>query len=211
MELSYAVAIVEAVLFAAGDAVSLERICDILDADEHSAKSVITHMMDEYNYKRRGLRIIQLGEAYQMCTRPEYFDYIQKLTEPKRSLSLSPAALEALAVVAYKQPITRSGIERVRGVDCHAIVDRLLERGFIHEVGRLNAPGRPIMFGTTEEFLRAFGIASLSELPDFDTISNFSEPTQLELLANAGMDNDEGEFVRDDVGRDALGTPYDEE
>ena len=196
MDLSFAVAIVEAVLFAAGDAVSLEKICDILDSDEQSARAVITHMMDEYNYKRRGLRIIQLGEAYQMCTRTEYFDYIQKLTEPKRSLSLSPAALEALAVVAYKQPITRGGIERVRGVDCHAIVDRLLERGFIHEVGRLNAPGRPIMFGTTEEFLRAFGIASLSELPDFDTISNFSEPTQLEMLAQQAIDNEE---LDDDV------------
>ena len=184
MELSYAVAVVEAVLFAAGDAVSLDKICEILEADEQTAKSVITHMMDEYDYKRRGLRIIQLGENYQMCTRAEYYDYIQKLAEVKRSAVLSPAALEALAVVAYKQPITRGGIERVRGVDCHSLVDKLLERGFIQEVGRLNAPGRPILFGTTEEFLRAFGIASLGELPDFDTISNFSEPTQLEMLAN---------------------------
>ena len=191
MELSLATAIVEAVLFAAGDAVSLEKIQDILETDEQTAKSVITHMMDEYDYKRRGLRIIQLGENYQMCTRTEYFDYIQKLAEPKRSIVLSPAALEALAVVAYKQPITRGGIERVRGVDCHALVDKLLERGFIQEVGRLNAPGRPIMFGTTEEFLRAFGIPSLNELPDFDTISNFSEPTQLEMLAE--------EIVEDEI------------
>ncbi|MCL2837724.1 MAG: SMC-Scp complex subunit ScpB [Oscillospiraceae bacterium] len=183
MELSQAMSIVEAVLFAAGDAVSLEKICDILETDEQTAKSVITHIMDEYDYKRRGLKIIQLGENYQMCTRSEYFDHIQKLAEPKRSAVLSPAALEALAVVAYKQPITRGGIERVRGVDCHSLVDKLLERGFIQEVGRLNAPGRPILFGTTDEFLRAFGIPSLAELPDFDTISNFNEPTQLEMVA----------------------------
>ena len=184
MDLSYAVAVLEAVLFAAGDAVSLKKICEILDTDEHSAKVVITHMIDEYDDKRRGLKIIRLGENYQMCTREEYFEYIQKLLDPRKSIMLSPAALEALAVIAYKQPITRGGIERVRGVDCHQLVDRLLERGFIQEVGRLNAPGRPILFGTTEEFLRAFGIPSLNELPDFDTISNFSEPTQLEMLAN---------------------------
>jgi len=183
MELSRAVAITEAVLFAAGEPVSLTKICEILETDEHTAKSVITHIIDDYDYNRRGLKIIRLGENYQMCTRDEYFDYIQKLVEAKRAATLSPAALEALAVVAYKQPITRSGIERVRGVDCHQLVDRLLSRGFIQEVGRLNAPGRPILFGTTDEFLRAFGIPSLSELPDYDTIGNFNEATQIEMLA----------------------------
>jgi len=183
MELSRATAIIEAVLFAAGDAVSLNKICEILDTDEQTAKSVITHIIDYYDYNRRGLKIIRLGDNYQMCTRDEYFDYIQKLVDTKRAATLSPAALEALAVVAYKQPITRSGIERVRGVDCHQLVDKLLARGFIQEVGRLNAPGRPILFGTTDEFLRAFGIPSLAELPDYDTITNFNEATQIEMLA----------------------------
>jgi len=183
MELSRAVSIVEAVLFAAGDSVSLTKIREILETDEQTAKSVITHIIDDYDYNRRGLKIIRLGENYQMCTRDEYFDYIQKLVDAKRTATLSPAALEALAVVAYKQPITRGGIERVRGVDCHQLVDKLLARGFIREVGRLNAPGRPILFGTTDEFLRAFGIPSLNELPDFDTISNFNEATQIEMLA----------------------------
>jgi len=191
MEFSKSVAVIEAILFAAGDSVSLNKICEILETDEQTAKSVITHIIDDYDYNRRGLKIIRLGENYQMCTRDEYFDYIQKLVDAKRAANLSPAALEALAVVAYKQPITRGGIERVRGVDCHQLVDKLLARGFIQEIGRLNAPGRPILFGTTNEFLRSFGIPSLAELPDYDTISNFNESTQIEMLAIDDVEDSE--------------------
>ena len=167
MELSQAVAIDEAVLFAAGDAVSLEKICEVLETDEQTAKSVITHIIDEYDYKRRGLKIIQLGDNYQMCTRSEYFDYIQRLAEPKRAATLSPAALEALAVVAYKQPITRVEIDAIRGVGSDYALQILLTSNLVEVVGRKEVLGRPLLYGTTDEFLKRFGLENVDKLPSY--------------------------------------------
>lgn len=172
MEIKEVRAVIEALLFAAGDAVELETIADIVDVDKKTLKSIIKNMMDEYNYERRGLHIIKLDDSYRMCTRGEYKEYVSMLVRPGRKLQLSNAAIEVLAIVAYKQPVSRSGIEHIRGVNCDYIVNRLIERGFIAEVGRLNdAPGRPILFGTTKLFLQTFGIESISELPEFDTLA----------------------------------------
>lgn len=172
MELNEVKAIIEALLFAAGEAVELDTIADIVDVDKKTLKGIIKTMMDEYNYERRGLHIIRLENSYRMCTRGEYKEYVSMLMKPGRKLQLSNAAIEVLAIIAYKQPVTRSAIERVRGVNCDYIVNRLIERGFIAEVGRLNdAPGRPILFGTTKKFLQTFGIESISDLPEFDALA----------------------------------------
>ena len=172
MKLKEAEAIIEGVLFAAGDAVEIERIADILDIDLKSTRALMTALIDKYDEEKRGLQIIRLEESYQMCTRPEYHEYISRLAEPRRAQSLSNAAMEVLSIVAYKQPVTRSVIEQIRGVSCDSLVNRLLERGLIEEVGRMDTPGRPMLFGTTEEFLRCFGIVSVTDLPEYEKNSS---------------------------------------
>lgn len=181
MEIREIQAILESVLFAAGDAVELERLADIVDVDKRSLREILKKMMDEYNYERRGIHVIQLEDSYQMCTRGEYSEYVSMLAEPRRKQNLSGAAIEVLAIVAYHQPVTRSAMENIRGVNCDYVANRLMERGLIEEVGRLDAPGRPLLFGTTQEFLRCFGIASLSELPDYDKFGNSEEAMQLKM------------------------------
>jgi len=145
--------------------------------------------MDDYNIEKRGIKIIQLGSSYQMCTKPEYFDYIQRLAEPKRMQNLSNAAMEVLSIIAYRQPVTRAMIESIRGVSCDAIINRLIERNLIEETGRLDVPGRPMIFGTTEEFLRSFGVADLTELPDYDKIA--TEPQYKQQTMEGILNNEE--------------------
>lgn len=171
-------AIIEAVLFAAGDAVELERLADIVDVDKRSLREILKKMMDDYSYERRGIHIIRMEDSYQMCTRGEYFEYVSRLAEPPRKQNLSNAALEVLSIVAYKQPVTRTSIEHIRGVNCDYIVNRLIERNFIEEKGRLDAPGRPIVFGTTQHFLRIFGISSLADLPEYESLGQSAEDAQ---------------------------------
>ncbi len=178
MKLKDAEAIIEGVLFAAGDSVDIERISDILDIDVKSTRAVMTALMDKYDSENRGLKIIRLEDSYQMCTRGEYNEYISKLAQPRRAQTLSNAAMEVLSIVAYKQPVTRAVIEQIRGVSCDSLVNRLLERNLIQEIGRLDTPGRPMLFGTTEEFLRCFGVTSVTDLPDYEKIS--SEQISLE-------------------------------
>ncbi len=173
--------ILESLLFAAGDAVELDKLADIVDVDKRSLRGILKEMMDEYHFERRGIQIIKLEDAYQMCTRGEYHDYIAMLAEPRRKQNLSNAAIEVLAIVAYKQPVTRSTIEHIRGVNCDYVVNRLVERGLIEEVGRLDAPGRPLLFGTTQEFLRCFGVEAIEELPDYEEFGKTEEAQQLEM------------------------------
>ena len=173
MEIREIQSIIEAVLFAAGDPVELERLADIVDVDKRSLREILKKMMDSYNFERRGIHIIRMQDSYQMCTNGVYAEYIGRLAE-----NLSNAALEVLSIVAYKQPVTRSTIEHIRGVNCDYIVNRLIERNFIEEKGRLEAPGRPILFGTTQHFMRAFGISELDELPEFDSLGQTVEETE---------------------------------
>jgi segregation and condensation protein B len=171
--------IIESVLFAAGDAVSSEKLCEIIGAEERELKIIINKMIDDYNFERRGLRIIKLEDCYQLCTRPEYYEYVQKIVEPKRFVGLSNAALEVLSIVAYEQPITRGGIEHVRGVNSDGPVIKLVEKGLIEEKGRMDVPGKPILYGTSQEFLRCFGLASLEDLPE---IANHKDEETLSLF-----------------------------
>ena len=182
MEIREIQAAIEAVLFAAGDAIELERLADIVDVDKKSLREILKKMMDEYNYERRGIHIIRMEDSYQLCTRGEFSEYVSRLAEPPKMMNLSNAALEVLAIVAYKQPVTKSSIEHIRGVNCDYIVNRLIERNFIEEKGRLDAPGRPILFGTTQHILRIFGISELEDLPDFDSLGQTAEEgEQLEM------------------------------
>ena len=191
MEIREIQAAIEAVLFAAGDAIELERLADIVDVDKKSLREILKKMMDEYNYERSGIHIIRMEDSYQLCTRGEFSEYVSRLAEPPKMMNLSNAALEVLAIVAYKQPVTKSSIEHIRGVNCDYIVNRLIERNFIEEKGRLDAPGRPILFGTTQHFLRIFGISELEDLPDFDSLGQTAEEgEQLEMEAVSNLNQE---------------------
>ncbi len=200
MEIREVQAIVESILFAAGEPVELDRIADIVDVDKKSLREIIKNMMDAYNYEKRGIHIIRLENSYQMCTRGEYGEYVAMLMQPRRKMQLSNAAIEVLAIVAYKQPVTRSAIEHIRGVNCDYIVNRLIERKFIEEVGRLkDAPGRPILFGTTDEFLRTFGIESVSDLPEYDGLAEDDEELKQMRLEMEALSEEQEQLEFEDA------------
>lgn len=155
----------EAVLFGAGESVTAAELAQALEIDVPAARQIVNRLADQYDKEARGLKIITLGDAFQMCTREKYAECVRKVTEPKRRRGLSPSALETLSVIAYNQPITKSRVELIRGVDSSYSMLKLAERGLIDEAGRLDAPGRPILYVTTEEFLRCFGLTSLEALP----------------------------------------------
>lgn len=163
-----AMAIIEALLFTSGEPLSLEDICDVLDIDKKSCQILIEKMTEEFDSHGRGIQIICFNNKYQLCTRPEYTDYIRKLLKPQNKQSLSRAAVEVIAIIAYKQPITRQAIDSIRGVKCDRIINSLIEKRLIREVGRLDSPGRPKLYGTTDEFLRYFGLKNLDELPKIE-------------------------------------------
>lgn len=158
-------AIIEALLFVWGDPLSLKDISNILEMEEKKVKSILDNMIDEFDFNRRGLKIVCIKDNYQLCTRPEHHQWINKLTQEKDTKSLSTAALETLSIIAYKQPITKNEIETIRGVRCDKALDTLQRKGLIEEKGRLERTGRPIIYGTTTEFLRYFGLKSLEDLP----------------------------------------------
>lgn len=156
---------IEAVLFSCGDAVSLSELSSAVGEPESNVLQMITELQALYDGQKRGMKIIRLEDCFQMCSREDYYDSIRSVTEPRKMQGLSNPALETLSIVAYHQPITKSRIDFIRGVDCSGSVARLCERGLIDEVGRMETPGRPILYGTTDEFLRCFGFSSLSEMP----------------------------------------------
>ena len=157
---------VEAILFAVGDPVSLSRLSEILNVDEASLEKIIINLRDYYDFEQRGVRIVKLENAYQMCSASQYAEFVRKAMETKRPPRLSPPLLEVLSVIAYRQPVTRAYVEQVRGVDCSYSVSSLVEKGLICESGRLDVPGKPILYRTTKDFLRVFGLESLNDLPD---------------------------------------------
>lgn len=173
-------AIIEAVLFAAGDAVTVERLQLVLDADRETVETALAALADRYDFERRGVMLARMENKAQLCSRPDYADYIRRAIETRRPPSLSPAALEVLSIVAYRQPVTRAFIEQLRGVDSSNTVSMLADRGLIEECGRLDVPGRPVLFRTTAAFLRTFGIASLAELPSLPELTGV-EGEQLKL------------------------------
>ncbi len=158
--------VIEAILFASGEPVAGEKLKTVLGITEDELMLQMRNLSDKLDYERRGVMLIRLETSFQLCTRPQYADAIRHALETRRQPSLSQAALEVLAVVAYQQPVTKAYIEQVRGVDSSNTVNTLVEKGLIEECGRLDVPGRPMLFQTTADFLRTFSIASLAELPD---------------------------------------------
>lgn len=158
-------AAIEAVLFAAGAPVEADRLANALETQLKTVKEAADELITEYNASVRGLTIIKLNDSYQMCNKKEYGEFIRRVMDLRRNTPLSQAALEVLAVVAYNQPVTKAFVEQVRGVDCSGVIGSLTTKGLIEERGRLELPGRPLLYGTTENFLRCFQLSSLDDLP----------------------------------------------
>ena len=173
----------EGILFAAGEPVGVERLCLGLETDRATLDAVAKTLMDRYRYERRGIRIVRMDASYQMCSAPECAGYIRKTLEGRKPPKLSQPALEVLAVIAYYQPVTRAYVDQIRGVDSAYTVSLLLERELIEESGRLAVPGRPILYKTTKNFLRSFGISSLEELPPLPDGTQEGSQMTLELEA----------------------------
>ncbi|WP_348980904.1 SMC-Scp complex subunit ScpB [Clostridium sp. AM54-14XD] len=161
----YLVSAVEAILFSIGESVSVDRLAKALEMETKKLSKQMEEVLEIYNQSDRGIKMVELENAYQLCTRNEYYDVLTKVVCTPKKPNLTDVLLETLSIVAYKQPITRPEIEAIRGVSCAHAINKLMEYGLVDEVGRLDAPGRPILFGTTEEFLRSFGVASTEELP----------------------------------------------
>ena len=161
-------AAVEGILFASGEPVAVDRICVALDMDRPTVELVLQRLQDYYSYERRGIRLLKMEDSYQLCSAPEYGDQIRKAFEIRKPAKLSQPALEVLTIIAYYQPTTRAYVDQIRGVDSSYTVGLLLDRHLIEECGRLNVPGRPILYRTTPDFLRTFGLESLDELPEIE-------------------------------------------
>ena len=193
MERSKAEAVIEAILFTMGDSVEISRLAEVIEEDVKTTKSILKDMAARYEEENRGIGLTQFDDSVQLCTKADMYEYLIKIArQPKRHV-LTDVLLETLSIIAYKQPITRPEIEAIRGVSCAHAINKLMEYGLVDEVGRLDAPGRPILFGTTEEFLRSFGVASTEELPMIspDKIEDFKKEAQEEANEiTLGLDNE---------------------
>lgn len=176
-------AIIEAILFTMGESVELERIADAIELDKKKTKEIIHRMMEHYNDPSIGIRIIELDGAYQMCTKTEMYEYLIRIAKQPKKRVLTDVLLETLSIIAYKQPVTKAEIEKIRGVSSEHAVSKLVEYNLVCELGRLDAPGRPLLFGTTEEFLRSFGVQSIDELPVLSPvqIEEFKQEAEAEM------------------------------
>ena len=174
---------IEAILFAMGEAVELPRIARAIRQDPTTTENIIRNMMIRYQEEERGIQIIELENSFQLCTKKEYYDYLIRIARQPKRYVLTDVMLETLSIIAYKQPVTRQEIEAIRGVSCVHAINRLVEYNLITEVGRLDAVGRPILFGTTEDFLRCFGVSSMDELPSItpDKIERFRQEAMDEV------------------------------
>lgn len=183
MEISRIEGIIEAILFIMGDSVELSKIAVAIEQDEETTRKIIHNMMDKYEQEDRGIRIIELEDSFQMCTKPDMYEYLIRIAKQPRKYVLTDVQLETLSIIAYKQPVTKLEIEKIRGVKSDHAVNRLVEYNLVCEVGRMNVPGRPILFGTTEEFLRRFSIQSLDNLPSMnpEQIEDFKTEAEEEV------------------------------
>ncbi len=185
----------EAVLFASGEPMSIERLGLVFDITPEAVVETANKLSEKLEKNGSGLMLVRLENTYQMTTNEKYAEYIKKAFDIRRRTPLSPAALEVLAVVAYNQPVTKSFIEQVRGVDCSGVVSTLVEKGLIEERGRLELPGKPLLYGTTKNFLRCFSISDLSELPELpktgDEIRDVGEQLEMseDVLGENGEEN----------------------
>ncbi len=160
--------LIEAILFTMGEAVAITRIAEALESPEMQVRVVLEDLMKEYEAEGRGIEIIRVNDSFQMCTKKKAYEYLIKLVQLPKNYRLTDVQLETLSIIAYKQPITKADIEKIRGVNADHAVNRLIEAGLVEESGRLSTPGRPILFVTTNEFLRRFGLSDTDDLPDIN-------------------------------------------
>ena len=173
----------EAVLFAGGEPLSIERLAQVFEIEPEEVTAVMNELEKKLKKNKSGLELVRMENTFQLATKTDYAEYIKKAFDLRRRTPLSPAALEVLAVVAYNQPVTKSFIEQVRGVDCSGVVTTLIEKGLVEERGRLELPGKPLLYGTTKNFLRCFGLNDLTELPPLPKTDNETKDVgeQLEI------------------------------
>lgn len=204
MDIKHYRAAMEAVIFAHGEPITLTELAQTLEIEEEAAARIAEDLAQEYGIRQGGLRLIRLDDAYQFCTDKTYADYIRKAMDLRRNVPLSQAAMEVLAIVAYNQPVTRAFVEQVRGVDCDAVMQGLVNKALIEERGRLELPGRPLLYGTTPVFLRSFGIRSLAELPPLpDKIvpESIGEETTMEDMIRESQETSEETKGEDENGQ----------
>lgn len=184
MELTKLKAAVEAILFSMGEAVSVERMAGALEIEESAVREAVEALIEDYKEEDRGIQIVQVEDAYQLCTKHEFYDSLSRLVNMPKKHVLTDVLLETLSIIAYKQPITRMEIEAIRGVSCVHAVNKLVEYNLVCEVGRLEAVGHPILFGTTDDFLRSFGVESKDDLPMItpDKIADFKQQAEEEAV-----------------------------
>lgn len=181
-------AIFEAILFTMGDTVEISKLAEVTGMDVKTAKKILKKMEQDYQSDDRGIMLAQFDNAVQLCTKPEAYEYLIKIAKNPKKIVLTDTVIETLSIIAYKQPVTRLEVENIRGVNCDHAINKLLEFDLITELGRLDAPGRPILFGTTEQFLRCFGVKSIEELPELSTVQMEEFKAQAEAEVKIRLD-----------------------
>ena len=176
----------EAILFASGEPVETVRIAEALETEAKVVTGLMNDISAELDKRKSGICLLKLGNKYQLCSRVEYAPQVRAVLEKKKNIPLSPAAFEVLAVVAYNQPVTKAYIEQIRGVDCTGVISTLCQRGLLEEKGRLELPGKPLLYGTTPDFLRCFCLESLSELPELPEKHNDDDDDDDEIDSSRG-------------------------
>ncbi len=188
VEREKAKAVLEAILFTMGDSVEISRLAEVIGESKKVTKELLEELKQSYQAADKGIELIELEDAVQLSTKNEMYEFLIKIAKIPRKHVLSDTMLETLSIIAYKQPVTKLDIERIRGVSCDFAVSRLVEYDLVQELGRLDAPGRPMLFGTTEQFLRSFGVKSLSELPELNPVQVEEFREQAEAEARQTVD-----------------------
>lgn len=193
---------IEAVLFSVGDAVPVNKLAEALNLDLKTTKNILKDMKEKYKSGVRGIQLIEIDGCYQLCSKSEHYDLIKKIAVKVKEVQLTDVLVETLAIVAYRQPITKAHIEAIRGVNSNHSVNKLLELGLVDEVGRMQAPGRPVLFGTSQNFLRAFGLKTVDELPfiEEDEITKIKEAVFLET--NIRIEDLDEEDYNEEIAKD---------
>lgn len=183
VEISRLEGIIESILFTMGESVELEKIASAIGHDEETTRKIIHRLMDRCALENRGVRVIELEDSFQMCTKKEMYEYLIRVAKQPKKYVLTEVLLETLSIIAYKQPVTKLEVEKIRGVKSDHAVNKLVEYNLVCEQGRLDAPGKPILFGTTEEFLRRFGLQSVDDLPSLnpEQVESFKEEAEEEV------------------------------
>lgn len=183
---------VEAILFASGEPVQVKRLCGALELARPAVERALQDLRDHYAFERRGIRLSQMDDSWQLCSAPEFGDAVHRALEVRKPAKLSQPALEALTIIAYYQPTTKANVDQIRGVDSAYTMSLLLNRDLIEECGRLQAPGRPRLYRTTKQFLRAFHLNSLEELPELETLAEPEDEVQMRLGEHGEIVDAEG-------------------